>query len=79
MARRSVGDRQIVLALHERGETRDLFVASDEPAGIVAGVAAEVILGRFDPAVADRRRAHEVHREPPKMRQAFGGGAFDRP
>jgi hypothetical protein len=52
----------------------DLLIPRDEPSGIVAGVAAEVIPDDFDSAVADRRRAEEVYGQPREMGQALARG-----
>jgi hypothetical protein len=79
MARRAVRDGEVVLALHERGEARDLLVAREKAAGIVAGVAAEVVCRDSDATVADRRRTQEIDSESPKMGEAFGRDALDRP
>ncbi len=79
MARRLVGDRKIVLALHERREAGKLLALSRQSAGIVAGGATDVIGSRFDPAFADRNRTNEIHREASQMRKSVvAPRAFDR-
>ena len=79
MARSAFGNRQILLALHQRGETGDVLALSDEATGIMAGVAADIVRHDLDAALADGRGPHEIDGEPRKMRQAIvGGGAFDR-
>ena len=80
VAPRPFGDRHVLLALHERGETRDVLALRRQASGIVAGVAAGVVRRDLDAAVADRRGPDEIDGEASEMRQALvGGGAFDRP
>ena len=79
MARRPVRNWQVVFALRERGEAGDVLVVGDQLAGIMASVAAEVVLRHFDPAFADRRGAQQIDREPPEVCEAFvRRSAFDR-
>ena len=80
VARGSFGDGHILLALHQRGETRDILAFRRQPPGIVAGVAADVVRYNLDATFADRRGPEEIDGEPSEMGQAVaGGGAFDRP
>ena len=75
MARSSFGDRQIVLALHERREARDLLAFRRQPAGIVAGVAADVVRRNLDATFADRRGPQQIDGEPTEMREAVVAAA----
>ena len=71
---------QVLLPLHQRGEAGDVLALRDQPAGIVACSAAEVVRHRFDPALADRDRPKEIDRQSPEKGKAlFSRGAFDRP
>jgi hypothetical protein len=79
MPGRVFGDRQILFALHQRGEAGDVLALGDQAAGEVAGVAAQIILGDLDSALADRRGPKQIDREPAEMREArFGCGVLDR-
>ena len=58
---------------------RAMSLPPDRPAGKVAGVAAEIVRGDLDAAIADRRRPQEVDSEPSEMAEAFlRRGALDR-
>ena len=70
---------EILLALHQRRETRDLLVLGRHATRKVSGVAAGVVRHDLDATVADGRGPQEVDSEPPEMGQSvFGRGAFDR-
>ena len=79
MARSTRWNGQILLALHERRETRDVLVLGRQAARKVAGVAADVVGRNLDAALADRRRPQQIDGKPSKMRQAvIQCDAFDR-
>jgi hypothetical protein len=80
MARSPLWNGRILLALHERRETRALLATRYELTGIMAGIAADIVGHDLDSAFADRRGPHQIYGQPPEMGQpVFGGHVFDRP
>ena len=75
MSGRSLRRPEVVLALHERGKSRDGLALRDQAPRIVAGAPADIVRLDFDAALADRRRPQEIDGEPGEMGQAIAGGA----
>ena len=79
MARSAVWNGRILLALHERRETRDVLVLGRQATRKVPSVPADIVRRHLDPALADGRGPQEIDGQPREMRQSvFGGGVFDR-
>ena len=79
MARSPLWNGRILLALHERRETRALLATRYELTGIMAGIAADIVGHDLASAFADRRGPDQIYGQPPEMGQpVFGARAFDR-
>ena len=78
MAGRPVGHGQVLLALGERGEQRDLFVVGEELAREMAGGASDIVGADVDAAVADRQGTQQIDGKAADMGQAVRRcGALD--